>query len=1024
MALAISLMAGIMVHAAADQNAFETPGQWIAMDGNFTRTTVSKGDETGETCLELSYDPAAGPGLIAQMGIPGEKDWQILSLRLKSPGAGSIKLQFKPKDYSFSFEYNIKTTDVGDQWVHLNIKRKDFSTSAPEGVTAAWDKVAFCYFVFSADEKMTARFDAIRLHKPGAFAGTRPAGDLVVVNNCEDTAGWHVDGTLQVSAKPEYRQQGNACLALTYSGGASGSISAPVPNINLTDNHALIFKIRGASPTTKAKCWLKLTCANGASFRKELSIANFEWYELILFRWNMPYWMKAIGIDGKPPTWQTIRSVGFVIENNDAAEQGNIMLDAVAFNRIAGAGNPQSGGKFFWWNGKGFDPFMSMHVKDADWPHAQDNKYKAPLKFSSFLLTPLVPYTVYLHNDKPYARQQLTITDWEMNVVKVVERTNTTVGVTPINLQAPPTVGTYLFNLENFTAGKAEPKRYQTGITVLAKRLSEPKGIWRLHGQIMATDRMDHYLDVVGEMFEAVGVTGIRIGIGMPNGNFDRMFEKYAKGANTRQANFFREMKARNVSVLGSIHVNDHKDIFMSIVRNKFAPPESIPPFMKDIEMIARCMKGQVDWLELGNEYNEHDLGPYAEILKKSYVAAKKGDPNCRFTMNGCHTIDQWQKGLWEMEKAETDPRYKTYQDTLATHLYPDLQGVEPTLREWLDETIGVEALKAKGQIMTEAGWPVFQIFLQDMLKAGLLPPDYDAELDFQSFMAMYGPVLLGEHLKIGAPLYGVYYFMARQVTTDAFFLDKQGRIIPGCLRVGGCGHWANRYNDEMITVARRAVYTHNTLARLLTHEVQYADIPVTWDKDKGNVEYYAFRRPGETVLAIWIGPPAKWQRQPRAESLVVSIDVPKAAGLVIETDIVGNESRVVPQNGKLTLELTRPKDVKDANGRILYLRAGRPVFLRFITGERRDTVFMQNLDKLPRQGFRVLKGIPEMSAELVTGIGRDRNLPAVNDRLPAPGEPLVLYSKIDNCVYITGRTQADIELAERAFAKHQSGRF
>ena len=76
-------------------------------------------------------------------------------------------------------------------------------------------------------------------------------------------------------------------------------------------------------------------------------------------------------------------------------------------------------------------------------------------------------------------------------------------------MEASPTNGNYQYRCNQEAADDryepdirddAAPERYQTGIMVLAKRLSEPKGIWALHGQVLSTDRMDHYFDVIGDI--------------------------------------------------------------------------------------------------------------------------------------------------------------------------------------------------------------------------------------------------------------------------------------------------------------------------------------------------------------------------------------------------------------------------------------------------------------------------------------------------------------------------------------------
>ncbi len=70
---------------------------------------------------------------------------------------------------------------------------------------------------------------------------------------------------------------------------------------------------------------------------------------------------------------------------------------------------------------------------------------------------------------------------------------------------------------------------------------------------------------------------------------------------------------------------------------------------------------------------------------------------------------------------------------------------------------------------------------------------------------------------------------------------------------------------------------------------------------------------------------------------------------------------------------------------------------------------------------MRVVKGTPENNGELVEGISGDRNLPAIGETLPAPGEPMVLYSQAKKTLYIVGRTDADVTAAEEAFKAHDA---
>jgi hypothetical protein len=143
---------------------------------------------------------------------------------------------------------------------------------------------------------------------------------------------------------------------------------------------------------------------------------------------------------------------------------------------------------------------------------------------------------------------------------------------------------------------------------------------------------------------------------------------------------------------------------------------------------------------------------------------------------------------------------------------------------------------------------------------------------------------------------------------------------------------------------------------------------------------------------------------------------VPKDTGLVLAVDINGNEQVIEPSSGVVNLNLTRPEDVEDASGKLLYLRSGQPVFLRFLQGKHVDNVFFQNIQSIPQDGYRIVKGTPEGNSELVNEISKDRNLPVINDAVPVIGEPLVLYSDVNNTVYLVGRTETDLKRAAAAF--------
>jgi len=793
----------------------------------------------------------------------------------------------------------------------------------------------------------------------------------------------------------------------------------------------LTFGLRVSPVAAGSRLRLRLLNADGASFEKDLDIAGVEWSDVFL----VPADFRAVesgerdGVD-----FASIRSLTFVVENERAGERVDVLLDSIAFRKlhVTGPRNPDAD-KFYWWWDGGWDPFLARHACHADWAHRQDRpQYDAPIKFDRSILSPYMPYTVYLHNDKAYERIMLTITDWRLNPIKVINLTQPREGITEIELAAPALSGTYLINLERYEAGGETPERYQTGITVVAKRLSEPSGIW---GVEAAAARSNEDPDAVMDMFQAFGIMGLR----MSNPPPSRWSEKYLREDYPGNMALYKAAKARNIALLTII--NPGPKITAAIARAPL-PPELLDPFLKDVEETTRAYKGLMDWYELGNEMNERPLEPYADMLKKSYAAAKRGDPNARLIMCGTGPSDNWQRGLWEMEKAETDPKYTTYQDAVTSHLYPRLQGVEPTLRYWLYDRIGEDVLRDKGHLMTESGLPALPRKVQVLLRNGLVPRSYSGELDYQCWLGMYMPVMLGEHLKMGAALNGVYFFRAVTTLKYKYIYDSQGNYIPGELAMPSEGYFVNRGlvnagGDWRISVARPVAYTHNTVARLLTHEVERTSVEVKWDRAQGNVESYAFRRPGETILAAWIGQPPvqgawNWRQQPRPTQVDISVNLPARVGMVLAVDLDGHERPLTMRKGVVTLgyarppvdlavnvvdlRLSRPPDLRDRAGQLLWARGGQPTFLRLLDGQRVGSVFFQNIELMPDGEAPIVKGTPESNGELVEGISADRNLPAISAEVPAAGAPMVLYSQTNETLYIVGRTEADVTAAEEAF--------
>ena len=928
------------------------------------------------------------------------------------------------------------------EWSQIVLVPQDFRgwsrASNQNGEAPDWTKIRSVRFRVTdgpVGEQGNILIDKVIFRKmvPAAPAPGPAPAEVIVIDECDDAGSWKAEGPLKLSVQGRQTGEGR-CIRLSHTGGrGSGLASVIAPETLLSRSHVLTFGLRcGLGAGSRLR--LRLSSDDGVWFEKELGIGTAEWADVFL----VPSDFQAVEPnEGAMGDFASIRSLNFVVENERAGGNSDVRLDSIAFRKlhVTGPRNPDEDQSYWWWDG-GWDPFLARHASSGDWAHRQDRpQHDAPMKFDRSILSPYMPYTVYLHNDEAYERIMLTITDWRLTPIKVINLTRPRKGIIQINLAAPALCGTYLLNLERYgSAGMAKtaPERYQTGITVVAKRLSEPSGIWGIEA---AAARSNEDPDAVMDMFQALGVMGLR----MSNRPPSQWSQKYLSEDHSKHMALHRAAKARDIALLSII--NPGPKITAVIGRGDFLGPDLLDPFLKDVEDTTRVYKDLMDWYELGNEMNERPLAPYADMLKKSYAAAKRGDPDARLIMCGSGPPDEWQKGLWKIEQAEEDPRYATYQDAVASHLYPDLQGVEPTLRYRLYERIGEDTLRAKGHLMTEAGWPALMPKLQALLRNGLLPRDYSGELDYQCWLGMYMPTILGEHQKMGAALHGVYFFRAVTALKYKYIYDADGNYIHGELAMPSEGYFVNRGlvnagGDWRISVARPFAYTHNTVARLLTHEVQRTSVEVRWDRAEGNVESYAFRRPGETIVAAWIGPPLRsrmgdWQQQPRAEQLDITVKVPGRVAMVVAVDLDGNE-RVVPMREGIALlpqarppmeisvnvvdlRLTRPPDLRDGAGQLLWPRGGQPTFLRLLDGRRVGNVFFQNLEHMPDGPVRIVKGTPEGNGELLEGVSRDRNLPAIGAALPVPGSPMVLYSRADETVYIVGRTEADVMEAEQA---------
>ena len=986
-------------------------------------------------------------------------------LVLKYTGAGSFRVKIPlPQDATLTpwhvFSFQIRGASANAKarfWVHLICDngarfRKSYRLSNMEwseifllpldftgwergandkGEAPDWSRIQTVQFMLDnnhPDEQGNVLIDHLAFRKivPRKADKPAPSADKIMIHNCDTTDGWAVHGTLEISTQTRDRPEGIACLRLNYPSDGIGSATIPVRPAHLNQSHVLALKLRGAWPTAEANVWLDLATDGEDAFSTKLDISRIDqWGQLLLvpedFEPRDPRGRGAAPAEDF--SLSDVRTLTFRVESPPHNAGGRVMVDDIAFLKMhtTGPGDAENNKHYWWWDGK-YDPYLARHASESDWPHLQAQpQHTAPIKFDRFILSPYLPYTAYVHSDQTYDRATLTITDWQLNPIKVVSLDRVTHDVVPIELTAPAKPGTYLFNLERYARGSSVPERYQTGVMVLAKRLREPRGIWGLFAYMMHSHQYDHF-DVLLDMFQAAGIMCLREDIRLPMAKPDEYDPRWDVSV---RRNYYRQAKNRGISILALLSLYDHPEVPRSIGQNQFVPPERLERFLIDVEETTRTYKGLVDWYELGNEMNERDLDPYADLLKKTYAAAKRGDPDCKLTMGGCHSNDRWQQRLYQMEQAEADPRYKVYQDTVATHPYPAIWGVEPTLRYWLQEKIGVETLRAKGTLMTEAGWPALTRKCQALLRRGLLPSNFIGELDTQCWMGMYSSVMLGEYLKMGATLHGIYYFRGLTVLKTSYIFYPDGRYRAGELAMPSEGFFvegnSNTVGWHVATVPRPVVYTHNTVARLLTHEVQLAEIDAEWDKAAGHLERYAFARPGETIVAMWIGPDLKygytgWGQELRAQSLDVTVTVPTGTALATATDLMGIE-RVLPiRNGKVRVHLTRPEDVTDKAGQIIYPRSGQTTWLRLFEGKRTGQVFVQKMPAVIGDEVEILAGTPHNNPQLVEEISSDRNLPTITDQLPPAGQAMVLYSRMHNSVYLLGRTRDDVQRARQTW--------
>lgn len=958
-------------------DACETPDRWHSVGEPYGNVELSTGyfdAKEGGKCLRMGF----GGGNISYVRFSAPHSWgdrrlAYLSfwLRAEKKAEGDWKLRVGTDSSDGVFTINRFIDLDFDGWRRVRLARSDFEfIYRKPGAPIDWGKVnRFTFGQMGGVPMPDIYIDDVRF-EPGTTSAEGKAAETVVVSRCESADKWAVTG-LDVGALPGFAMEGENALQLAYKGVAKGRLAKTLDGERIGPHHALAFGLRGPGVSTKARFTAVLSTPAGGRFEKTVTVAGFEMRQYMLFPNEF---RKIPAADGTVPAWQEISEVAFLLDSPNANEVGEIILDNVYFKRMAPAKRRVVPDKKFWWWDGGYDPFCMMHAVHADWPHLQSDARGAVLKFSEFLLSPLMPYTIYLHNDGRYRSFRVTITDWQTNVQRVLTIDSPAGGVVSRDLVAPAEVGTQLLNVDCLDAAGQVVKHYQTGTIVLAKRLKEPEGVWGMHAFVGGKGRSWPHHQQVMRIFQAVGVMVMRERIPFIK---DPAYQaKLVAGSQGRVARMAKEL---GIKVVTSTHLHS--------TRKLWAEHRGIAPGMEGemeatMATITKAWKGVIDIWEIGNEDNsDGTLAPYAESLAVIYRGAKKGNPHCQVGMGGAHVLNNpkaWQLALWETEKETGVQR----QDFLTTHLYPDPASVESSLRPWI-RSLG-PALVEKGMIMTEGGWETFPLKDQALMRQGLLPEGHSGERIVQDWYARYANVILGEHLAMGAKLKGVCYFLAMGAMGD--WMWDEGRDLSGELRNSGL--FAAKWNDRQITVGRPMIYTHNTIARLLTHEVVPASVPVIYDKAVGKVENYAFHRPGETIVALWVGVGAG----SRADEIEAIVEVPAGAAIALAVDLNGNERELIPAGSFVAVKL----------------RNESPQYLRFLDGERVDDVFVQGMSGYDAD-FKVAAGVPAANGAIIAGVAADRDLPTLSDVVPLPDRPMVLVSPAQQTVYVVGQSNADV---------------
>ena len=963
----------------------EDATRWKAVGKPYGPVEISAGPygaKEGTNCVRMVFPNSGVAYVTCHPKVAwGDNDRLAFWLKAEGPARGKRRLRLQSDSEDGVFGINVFIDLDFKGWTRVSLDRDDFEFVPRKHAEAPdWSKIRTLKFGQTGSQGMaTIYIDDIRYERNRKRKTGNPPAQIVV-NSCDSIEGWTAK-SLALRAIPKQAIEGAAALEVGYTGVMRGEIATKLPSAAPGPGHVLTLHLRGAGIHAKATLTVAFRTRAGSRFVSDISIRDFEMRQRVVFPGDF---RQAPGPDGSPPRWDDVDELAFIVGCGDATESGAVIIDDIRFERVSpGKKRRRPDKKFYWWDG-GYDRFAMMHVVHADWPHLETDPRPAVLKFSEFLLSPLMPYTIFLHNDGTYAGFKVTITDYKTEVLRILEIDSQGQSIIRRELRAPARTGSYIFNVDCLDASGRAVATYQTGITVLAKRLSEPSGVWGLHAFIGSKGRHWPHHEQVMRMLQETGVMVIRERVGFRKWS-PRQMEAARSGPQVRVLTMARKMGMKTAV---SVYLDHQKHLWVDGRYVRGIAPGKESEAIATMSSVARTFKGLVDWWEIGNEGNSGLVDPYIPTLAACYKAVKAADPDAGVIMGGCHVLNRpkaWQVRAWEIEKQTG----AALQDALATHLYPDPSALEDSMRAWV-RLLG-DALVDKGMVMTEGGMETVTYRTHALLKKGVEPDPRAGEPTSQDWYLRYAPIILGEHLAMGAELKGVCFFLAMGAVGDWMWEPRYGGVD---LRGSASGHFVAQWDSREITMGRPMAYTHNTIARLLTHEVKRTDLPLIYDKSRGKVEYYAFARPGEIVVPMWVGVRAG----SRSDRIEVRFKSPPSVGLVLSADVDGNERIVVPDDGVLTV----------------WLEKGRPQYVRLLDGKYRNGVFLNAAkDGTIRADAKIVAGIPARHRRIAVGISRDRNLPVVSDVVPLPGTPMVLYSKPQNTVYLVGQSDADVARAD-----------